>query len=94
MSHRAVPWRDDLRELFEDFVPADWTPPRAIRTWVNAARDKATFQARFRRPDGHVVTCTVKGERDASGAWWQTETHLDLRMVFQNLKPGEALDVA
>jgi hypothetical protein len=79
-SRRTVPWREDLRDFFSH-APADLAPPRAIETFVNAARDRLTLIGRFERSDGLIVKLTTRCSRKGED-WFVDEEHLDLRVKF------------
>ena len=80
-SSRVVPWKDEFREFFELAGP-DWTPPAAVRSSVNAKRDRMTMVGRFHQPDGTEVKLTSLCEREGA-TWYLVEQRLDLRMTFE-----------
>jgi len=75
---RVIPWKEDFREFF-DLAGKDWTPPATVRSTVNSARDRLTLVGRFLRPDGVVVKCTTRCERDGED-WFTAERGLSLRL--------------
>jgi len=75
---RVIPWKNDFREFF-DLAPADWTPPPAIRSTVNSARDRLTIVGQFLRPDGVVVKLTTRCKREGD-AWFTVDRNLSLRL--------------
>jgi len=84
-SSRLVPWKPDFREAFFDMAPADWTPPPAIRSTVNSARDRLTLVGSFLRPDGVVVKLTTRCEREGKD-WYAVERRLSLRLTFETVR--------
>lgn len=80
-SARWLPWRAAFRDVFT-LAARDWTPPQRIKTTVNGRRDRITWEARFRQPDGTAVSLVVISRREGE-EWFVVEQNLDLRLKFE-----------
>jgi hypothetical protein len=80
-STRLQPWREHFRGVFE-LAGEDWKPTSGVRTTLNDSRDRMTFAASFRQPDGAAVKLTVESKRAEDGQWYVTKQKLDLRLTF------------
>lgn len=69
------PWTPNMLELF-DMAGRDWTPPKHVRSTLNADRTRLTVEARFRTADGRPVRLKAVCRKQANGVWMQTEEEM------------------
>lgn len=93
MGAKSNPWRPSVRKsvmrdwrpaflaLFGRFAGDDWTPPAQVRVITNAAGSRLSWVARFRKPDGQVITLTTRMAIAKDGEWDVVEEKMALHLV-------------
>lgn len=82
------PWSEAFKELFP-LAAADWTPPDMVKVSAAPSAQSWTFEARFQRPDGLLVTLKTKCKQLRSGDVQIADQSLACRFVLHGDGSGQ-----